>query len=291
MLCRRVYNAAVSERRDAWRMRGVAVSYYQQKAELPGITDAMPEYADVHSHVVQDVVVRVGRAFQAFFRRPREGRTPGYPRFHGRDRYSSFSYPHIGDHCGARLDDGFRILSTLGRFSVRWSRPMEGAPKPVTVSKAADGWRICFSCADAPVHQLPPTGQETGIDLDIEASATLSNGTHIFSPGWYRAAERALKTAQRRVSRRKEGSDRRRKTVMLLARAHQSVKRQRADFHHKTALALVRKSDLLYHEDLQTANMVKNHHLANIHDAGWSSFLTILSFKAACAGRSVVAQS
>ena len=109
-----------------------------------------------------------------------------------------------------------------------------------------------------------------------------------FTPGWYRKAERALKTAQRRVSRRKKGSNRRRKAVTLLAKAHQKVRRQRQDFHHKTALALGRENDTIYHEDLQTANMVKNHHLAkSISDAGWAHFLTILAFKAACAGKRV----
>jgi putative transposase len=139
------------------------------------------------------------------------------------------------------------------------------------------------------VQPLPPTGQETGIDLGIEAFATVSNGTRIFHPGWYRNAERALKTAQRRVSRRKKGSNRRRKAINLLAKAHQSVRRQRQDFHHKTALSLVRENDAIYHEAVQPANMVKNHHLAkSISDAGWGAFLTILTDKAACAGRRIV---
>jgi putative transposase len=75
----------------------------------------------------------------------------------------------------------------------------------------------------------------------------------------------------------------------LLARAHQTVRRQRRDFHHTTALALVQQHDTIYHEDLQPANLVRNHHLAkSISDAGWGASLIILTDKAACAGRRVV---
>src|SRR5262245_60222307 len=59
MLSRHVYNAAVGERREAWRMRGVSVSYYQQKAELPGIKKAMPEYAEVNPRRPRAVPPRV----------------------------------------------------------------------------------------------------------------------------------------------------------------------------------------------------------------------------------------
>jgi putative transposase len=290
MLCRHVYNAAVGERREAWRMRGVTVTYYQQKAKLPGIKEAMPEYAEVNAQVLQDVMLRADHAFQAFFRRVSEGQTPGYPRFQGRDRYNTLTYPQVGEHGGAHLDNGLLILSKIGRIVVRWSRPVEGTPKTVTISREADGWYVCFSCADVPVQPLPPTGQEMGIDLGIEAFATLSDGSRIFSPGWYRKAERALKTAQWRVSRRKKGSNRRRKAVTLLAKAHQTVRRQRQDFHHKTALVLVRENDTIYRENVQVRNMVQNHHLAkSIPDAGWATFLTILSFTAACAGRRAIA--
>jgi putative transposase len=206
MLCRHVYNAAVGERHEAWRMRGVTVTYYQQKAELPGIKEAMPEYDEVHSQVLQDVVLRVDRAFQAFFRRALAGETPGYPRFHGRNRFNSFTYPQFGN--GARLESGFLVLTKIGRVALRWSRPLQGAPKTVTIRREADGWYACISCAEVPIRPLPPTGQETGIDLGLASLASLADGTMIHNPRCYRKAAAYLRRCARRVARRKQGGSR-----------------------------------------------------------------------------------
>jgi putative transposase len=286
--CRTLYNAALEQRITAYQRRHVSVSRFEQEAELKEIRSEFPEYAAIHSHVLQDVLARLDKTYQAFFRRIQRGEQAGFPRFKGRNRFHSFTYKEYGN--GARLENGFLILSKIGRISVRWSRPLEGAPKTITISHAADGWYVAISCADVPVHPLPSTGQETGIDLGLESFATLADGRQIVTPAYYRKAEAYLRRCQRRVARRRKGSHRRKKAVFLLAKAHQHIARQRRDFHHKEARKLIQAYDMISHEDLRVANLVQNHHLAkSISDAGWSAFLTILTFKAASAGKRVVA--
>jgi transposase len=125
-------------------------------------------------------------------------------RFQGANRYNSFTYKLFGN--GATLDNGFLVLSKIGRLAVRWSRPVEGTPKTITISREVDGWYACFSCAEVPTQPLPLTGQETGIDLELEAFATLADGNRIANPRHCRTAEKRLAKTQRRVSRRRRGA-------------------------------------------------------------------------------------
>jgi putative transposase len=159
------------------------------------------------------------------------------------------------------------------------------------MSREADGWYVTISCAEVAVKPLPLTGEDTGIDLGWESFATLADGEPIANLRLVRrVAKRHLRQAQRRVSRQVKGSERRKRAVHLLAKAHQRVRRTRADFHHKTALTLVRQDATSAHEDVQTAHLLRNHQLAtSIADGGWSAFLRILSCKAAAAGKAVVA--
>jgi putative transposase len=305
--CRTLYNTALAQRIFLWKQRGVSVSRYQQEAELKTLRADLPEYVAIHSHVLQDVLARLDKTYQAFFRRVANGVNAGFPRFQGRDRYHSFTYKEYGN--GARLDNGSLVLSKIGRLAVRWSRPIEGIIKTVTISKEADGWYVSFSCAEVPTEPLPLTGSETGIDVGLKVFLITADGKAVTNPRHYRTAERELKKAQKRVSRRQKGSKRRRKAVAQGAKKHQHVRRQRTDFHHKTALALVRQYDTIYHEAIQPANLSRRpapvpdenggylHNGASrkaglnksIHDAGWSCFLSILACKAAWAGKRVEA--
>ncbi len=305
--CRVLYNTALEQRIAAWQRCHVSVTRYQQEAELKDIREAFPEYAGLHSHVLQDVLARLDKAYQAFFRRVQAGEKAGFPRFQGRTRWHSFTYKEHGN--GARLDNGYLVLSKIGRIPVRWSRPIEGTLKTVTISKEADGWYVCCSCADVPTQPLPLSGRETGIDVGLKVFLSTADGQIVENPRHYRKAERELKTAQKRVSRRKKGSHRRQQAAAQCAKKHQHVRRQRSDFHHKTALALVQRYDTIYVEAIQAANLSRRPAAVlddgggygrngasrkaglnkSIHDAGWGQFLSILAFKAACAGKRVEA--
>jgi putative transposase len=286
--CRMLYNTALEQRLTAYRRCGVTLSRSQQEAELKDLRADLPDYAAIHSHVLQDVLARLDKTYQAFFRRLKAGQTPGFPRFQGRNRYHSFTYKEYGN--GARLDNGTLVLSKIGRVAVRWSRPLEGTPKTVTISHEADGWYAIVSCADVPAQPLPATGRETGIDVGLKVFLITAGGLVVENPRHHRKAEKKLAKANKRVSRRQQGSKRRGKAVAQLGKRHQKVKRQRADFHHKSALMLLRQYDTIYLEDLRVANMVRNRRLAkSISDAGWAQFRTILEAKAACAGRRVIA--
>lgn len=284
-VCRELYNASLQERRDAYAINHLSINYHLQRAQLPEIKASRPDVADVHSQVLQDVLRRCQKAFDAFFRRCAEGETPGYPRFKGKYRYNSFTYPQSG----FRLEGDKLLLSKIGSCRIRLSRPIEGTIKTCTIKREADGWYVVFAVEENQSRFIPKTGETVGIDVGIENFATMSTGEVIENPRILKTAESKLKTAQRRLSRRKKGSKRRRKAAQLLARHHQDVKRKRADFHHKTALNIIRENDVIAIESLNISGLMQNHHLAKaIADVAWFTFFLILSSKAANAGRKVL---
>ena len=303
-----LYNVALEQRRTWWqRGQGIGATYSRHANELPDLKAACPEYSEVHSHVVQDVLRRGDTTYQAFFHRVQDAETPGSPRFQGKGRYTRFISPQYGN--GAVLDGGLLSRSKIGRIPIRLHRPLGGTPKTVTLSREADGWSAWICCAEVPTEPLPLTGNETGIDVGWKVFLVRADGEYGEHPRHHRNAEKGVKKAQRCVSRRTNGSKRWWNAVGQRAKQHQQVKRQRGDFHHKTALCLVRQYEVISLEDLQLRNLSRRptvkqdgnggyeHNGAarkagrnkSINDVGWYSFRRILTCKAAWAGKRVAA--
>jgi putative transposase len=199
--CRALYNTALEQRITAWERCHISVSRFEQAAELKEMRAELTEYAAVHSHVLQDVLARLDRTYLVFFRQVANGEKPGFPRFQGSNRYHSFTYKEYGN--GARLDNGYLVLSTIGRIAVRWPRPSEGPLKTVTISTEADGCYVSLSSTEVPTQRLPLTGRETGSDVGLKVFLITADGQSAENPQHYRKAERELK--KRRSSASHDG--------------------------------------------------------------------------------------
>ena len=270
LLCE-LYNAGLQERRDAYRLERKSVRYIEQANQLPEIKEARPELDEIHSQVLQDVLRRLDKAFQAFFRRVKERNgKAGFPRFRSRKRYDSFTYAQSG----FSLKDGKLRLSKIGDVKIKLHRPIEGKIKTLTITRSATGkWYACFS-VEVETQPLPANDKAIGIDVGLNHFATLSMGEQIANPRFFRTDKKALAKAQRQKKRQAS------------ARIHERVKFRRSNFAHQLSHALVSLYGAIFFEKLNIKGMVKNHCLAlSISDAAWNQLVQFTTYKAEDAAR------
>ncbi len=283
--CCELYNAALQERRDAWRISRKSINFASQSAQLVDIKGARPEFNGIYSQVLQDTLHRVDKTFKAFFGRVKRqakaaARTAGFPRFRSRSRYDSFTYPQLG----FSMQSSKLQLSKIGKVKIKLHRAIEGRIKTLTIKREAGKWFACFA-VECEAKPLPVSTEAIGIDLGLTTFATLSDGTEIENPRYYKKAQSRLRKAQRKVSRRQKDSKRRRKAIQLLQRAHSQARNQRNDFHHKTSQWLVANYGLIAVEDLYLKGLASGMLAKSVSDAGWGIFLDKIAYKAANAGR------
>lgn len=281
----RLYNGALQERRDAWKMQRTSIGYYDQAAQLKPIrADGSLDLANFSA--CQDVLRRVDKTFRAFFGRVKAGRKAGFPRFRSRRRYDSLTYPSYGDGCRLR-PNGRLYVQGVGEIKVKLHRPVEGTIKTVSIKREAGDWYALFSC-EVDAVPLPSSDEAVGIDVGLTTFAVLSDGSEIANPRYARKAAAAVRRAQRKVARRKKRSNGRRKAVVLLQKAHAHVAAQRNDFHHKAAREIVNRFGLIAVEDLNVKGLAVGMLARSVHDAGWGMFLARIDEKAESAARVVV---
>jgi putative transposase len=305
---RHLYNAALEERRGAWRWERRSVSYEQQCRTLTALRAADPVVAAAGVTLCRGTLRRLDRAFEAFFRRCKEGQEPGYPRFKSARRFDSLQWE---DHGGWRVDTtGRRVhLHGVGGVRVRLHRPLRGTPKAITVKREGRRWWVTIRCRDVRAEPLPPTGRQVGLDLGIRVLVATSDGQLLANPAHGRRCAQRLAAAQRALDSKQKGSKRRFGAGERVGAAYRYIRNCRTNALHQLSRRLVNDYDVIVHEDLHIEDMVrrpkprpdgKGGYAPNgaaaktglnrsIHDAGWGLLLAMITYKAEEAGRCVIA--
>ena len=289
--CRWAYNKTLETRKEAWEKRQEFVSLYDANHFLPQWKEDNPDLTNAFSQCLQNAQLRVDLAFKAFFRRVKAGEAPGYPRFKGKDRYDSFTFPQSG----FKLVDSKLSLSKVGSVRIRKHREIEGSVKTLTVRRTPTGkWWAAFSCEVLP-EPLPKIEKVVGIDVGLSSFATLSNGEKIVNPRFFKTEEKNLTKAQQKLSKAEKGTPERAKNRKIVAHIHERIANKRKDFAHKLSLKLVQMFQLIAFEKLNIKNILSNHtkvfgHKLNksIGDVAWNQFIQFTTYKAEEAGRTVV---
>ena len=316
-----LYNAAMQERREAWRLRKVSVAYGDQSAQLKEIRAADPDGQGRHSFPAQQQTLRrLNVVFTAYFRRLREAekrrqpaerkrqkeRGVGYPRFKPYQRFDQVLFVAGNGAKWEPADDGrwaHATFQAVGRIKVNQHRSLVGRVKTLQVKREHRRWYVIVVTETEPVP-LPPTGRSIGVDLGVARFLTTSDGKVVPNPRFLDASRRRIAALQRRRECARSGSGNHKRIRRQLAREWRKVRNRRRDFHHKTSRALVDTCDAVALEVLRVDGMTasasgtieqpgtnvaaKSGLNRSILDAGWRQFMIILTAKAESAGRRVV---
>jgi len=255
------------------------------------------DLAKVNFSAAQDVLRRLDKAYKAFFERIKRGDTPGFPRYKGKGRYDSLTWPSYGDGCKLKASSKLYIQN-VGEIRFKQHRNITGQIKTVTIRKQGPYYYLVFSC-QYEFEVEPHSGPAVGIDVGLEFFASLSDGGQIANPRFYRKSEKRLAKAQRKLEWVKplpKFDPKKKKARKVVACSHKKIRNQRKDFLHKQSRILTNGYSLIVVKDLQVKNLTRRakpvqdnetgEYLPNgasaksglaksIQDTGWSTFVNL----------------
>ncbi len=282
--CRILYNLCLEQRIINWKRFKKSYNKYDQIYELPAFKKAFPEFAEPTSEVTEDVCKRIHKAYQGFFRRIKAGQKAGFPRFKAKNSYDSFTLRR----CGYKLIGQYLYITRLGKFKIKLSRPIEGKIKAVIIKKTlTNKLFVSFVCENIPIKPLPKTNKSIGIDMGCLSFLTDSNGNKVNNPRFFKKIQNKLANYQQILSRKKRGSNRRKKAKLNVAKIYEKIFNQRKDFHYKTANKLLKENDIICIEKLKSWNSFRSLN-RSMRDVAWFQFFDILKCKAEEANRQII---
>jgi putative transposase len=291
---RLLFNGALQERKDAWRLLGKSISLYQQEKSLTEIRANDRDYAAISVHAERSVLKRVDRGMNQFFARRKAKKKAGPPRYKKFGNYNSFSFPFgkitvEGTNRSARLH-----IPNFGKVRINLYRPLKGEPIDVTVRRDSDGrWRAAIVCdlGAAPSQPNPKdiTSEEVlGADVGITSLVAFSDGSILTNPRHFQKNAERLARRQRALKNKRKGSRSRARTQQLIAKTYQHIANQRRDYFRKSACDVVGRCKAIVFEDLNIDGLSRSILGKHINLAAWRLYRQIVTCKAEEAGKLVV---
>ncbi len=282
-----VFNWGLDLSRRTYLEAGKGLTYRDLQNQLPKLKQEHEWLREADSQALQQALQNLAAAYEAFFK----GRAR-YPRFRSKHGRQSFAYPQRVK-ITERRDNGWGslYLPKVGQVRAKIHREIAGKIKTVTISLDAAGryWASILTDDDAPLPTVSADGAAVGIDVGLTHFAVTSSGRKIANRRFIKRAAANLRRKQKALSRKQKGSKSRQKARLQIARAHEKVRRTRADFLHKLSRQLVTESQLIAVEDLNVKGMMRNRSLAKaIGDCSWSMFTAKLAYKAERGGKAFI---
>lgn len=277
-----VYNEMIKINQKKYHRTGKGLSGYDMQSYLPKLKKQYPWLSEVSAQSLQIVCHNLADSYNRFFKKK-----AGYPNLKNKSAHNSFVA--VGE---IDIFDRHMKLPKLGKIKYRGGAKPDGRLKRITVRKRAGSYyaSALFDDGKEAVKELPVTSI-TGVDLGLYHIAITSNGEKFKSLKAFKNSKEKVTAAHRAVARCQKGSNRRKKAILVLSKAHEKIRNQRKDYNHKVTRSLVSdsKNQAFGIEDLSVKNMMKNKKLSfHIQDASWGQFVSFLKYKAASEGKAVI---